>query len=139
MNNEQVVPVGRQYFLEEVFESFDEYQRYLIKALALFQDQQKKRNPSFKRYVPEFLEIEFESSIKAPRLYFPRYRGVIVVQLPANRLAPRKKAILRERMLQRFVAVVKINELSVADEIAMRMKVIEKKGRRRGQVTHAHE
>ncbi len=139
MSDEQVVPVGRQYFLEEVFESFSEYQRYLIKALALFQDQQKKRNPSFKRYVPEFLEIEFESSIKAPRLYFPRYRGVIVVQLPANRLAPRKKAVLRERMLQRFVAVVKVNELSVADEIAMRMKVIEKKGRRRGQVTHAHE
>ena len=123
--------IGRQYMLEEIFESFSEYQHYLARSLALFQEQQKKRTPSLKKYVPEYLEIEFDSSIRAPRLYFPRYKGTIVVQLPAERLAPRKKSVVREKMLQRFVAVVKINELGVADEFAMRMKIIENSKRRR--------
>lgn len=132
-NGSKELAIGRQYFLEDVFESFSEYQRYLTKALALFQDQEKKRNPTFKKYVPEYLEVEFDNSIKAPRLYFPRYKGVIVVQLPANQLAPKKRAAVRERMLQRFVGVIKINELAVADEFAMRMRVIERSHRNVGR------
>jgi hypothetical protein len=127
MNNEvNDLPVGRTYAIEEVFESFSEYQHYLTKALSLFQDQQKKRNPTLKRYVPEYLEIEFDASIKAPRIYFPRYRGVVVVQLPSNRLPARKRAVIRERNLMRYAGIVKMNEIAVGDELAMRMKLIEK-------------
>lgn len=126
MEEKKNVEIGRQYLLEEVFESFDEYQRYLSKALALFQDQQKKRHPTLKKYVPEYLEVEFDNSIKAPRLYFPRYKGVVVVQLPSNNLPPRKRALVREKTLHKFVAIVKINEMAIADEFAMRMKIIEK-------------
>ncbi len=127
MADEKNIPIGRQYLIEEIFDSFAEYQSYLTKALSLFQDQQKKRSPSFKKYVPEYLEVEFNNSIKAPRLYFPRYQGIVVVQLPAAGLAPRRRALVRERTLQRFVGIIKINELAVADEFAMRMKVIERK------------
>jgi len=119
--------VGRQYFIEDLFENFKEYQGYLARALALFQDQQKKRNPGFNKFVPNILEVEFVNSIKSPRLYFPRYRGIIVVQLPANRLSPRKRASIRERTLQSFVGVIKANELAVGDEVAMRMKIMERK------------
>ena len=129
MNEKEQNIIGRQYFIENIFSSFEEYQRYLIEALALFQDQIKKRNPSFKKYVPEYLEIEFVNSIRAPRLYFPRYKSTIVVQLPANGAAPRKRETIRTQMLQRFVAVVKINEIAVAEEIAMRMKILGKKTR----------
>lgn len=134
MEENQSDALGRQYFIEDIFESFQEYQQYLTRALSIFQDQLKKRNPTLKKYVPEYLEVEFDNSIKTPRLYFPRYRGVIVVQLPANRLAPRKRAMVRERTLQRFAAIVKINELAVADEFAMRMKVIERKTRHHRRV-----
>jgi hypothetical protein len=127
MNNERNgLPTGRTYAIEDVFEDFSEYQLYLTKALSLFQDHQKKRNPTLKRYVPEYLEVEFEPSIKAPRLYFPRYRGVVVVQLPSNNLPARKRAVIRERNLLRYVGIVKINELAVGDEFAMRMKLIDK-------------
>lgn len=129
MEDKQQNALGRQYFIEDIFESFQEYQSYLIRALSLFQDQQKKREPSLKKYVPEYLEVEFNSSIKAPRLYFPRYKSVIVVQLPAQGLATRSRSAVRVRSLQLYVALVKVNELAVADEIAMRMKVIEKKNK----------
>lgn len=130
MTQEKHAPLGRQYLIEDIFKDFDEYQRFLVEALAIFQDQLKKRHPSMKKYVPEFLEVEFVNSIRAPRLYFPRYKGVIVVQLPANGEAPRSRSSIRVRTLQRFAAVVKINELAVAEEIAMRMKVMGKKPRR---------
>ncbi len=130
MSQEKNTSIGRQYLIEDVFSSFDEYQRFLVEALALFQDQIKKRNPSMKKYVPEFLEIEFINSIRSPRLYFPRYKGVIVVQIPANGAAPRSRSAIRVRMLSRFASVVKINELAVADEIAMRMKVMGRKPRK---------
>lgn len=125
--------VGRQYLIEDVFESFKEYQGYLLRALALFQDTEKKHNPNFRKYVPEFLEIEFNAAIKAPRLHFPRFKGVIVVQLPIQRGAgsPKQRAAQRERMLVKFASVVKVNELAVADELAVRMKIMREVRRER--------
>lgn len=130
MNDEKQAVIGRQYLIENVFSDFQEYQQYLVEALALFQDQIKKRNPTLKKYVPEFLEIEFVSTIRAPRLYIPRYTGSIVVQLPANGAAPRDRGAIRVRMLQRFASVLKTNEMAVAEEIAMRMKIMGRKPRK---------
>ncbi len=118
--------IGRQFLIEDVFESFKEYQNYLLRALALFQDTEKKHNPSLRKYVPELLEIEFHASIKAPRLYFPRFKSVIVVQLPLQntKTSPKRRAAQRARMLIRFASVVKVNELAIADELAARMKIM---------------
>ena len=119
--------IGRHYYIEEIFEDFCEYEEYLKKALSLFQNLQKKRSPSFKNYIPQYLEVEFNKSIKAPRLYFPRYEGVIVVQLPDPKFSPKKKGSIRERALMQYVSLVKTNELALGDEFAMRMKIFSKK------------
>lgn len=119
--------VGRQYVLEDVFDDFAEYQRYLCKALALFREQDRRRNPTLQKYVPEYLEVHFNKAIRAPRLYFPRYTGILVVELPDSDFPPKRKAALRERALGRYAGVVKINELAVGDEFAMRLKLMETK------------
>ena len=80
----------------DIFDSYEEYLSYLKKAYALYQDMKKSRDPSFAKIVPEYLEVEFTKSIKAPRLYFPRNKGVIVVQIPL-RSSPRS----RQRMSPR--------------------------------------
>lgn len=118
--------IGRQYFLEEIFENFEEYKSYLIRALALFREQDKRRNPTLQKYVPEYLEIQFNKTIKAPRLYFPRYQGTLVVELPDANASPKRKAFIRAKSLERYAGIVKINEIACADEFAMRMKVMEK-------------
>lgn len=125
---------GRQYVLEEIFEDFSEYQTYLLKALALCQEGVKRRSPTFSKYIPSKLAVEFDKSLKAPQFELPRYKGVILLQLPDQNLSPRKKAAQREEALKKYVSVVKRNELATADELAMRMRVLEKaKGRKAGR------
>lgn len=111
------------YQIEDIFESFQEYQHYLLKALATFQDMKKSRNPSFKAFVPEYLEIEF-ASIKSPRLYYPRYKSTIVVQLPEAGLSPKQKGTVRAEKLMEYSPLVKIKEVYMGDEFAMRIKIL---------------
>lgn len=115
-----------RYQVEEKFEDFEEYQAYLFKALAMFQDLKKKRSVSFASYVPEFLEIDF-ADIKAPRLYYPRYKGTLVIQFPVASLSPKKKGLVRAQKLLEFAGIVKINELAMADQFAIRMKLFDKR------------
>ena len=126
----------RPYLIEEMFESYDEYHAYLVRALALFRDKVKRRSPTFSKYVPDSIRVEFLKDIKAPQIQFPRYSGIIVIQLPDQKFSPKKKAALRERALQKYVSVVKRNEIATADEIAMRMKILDG-GTRGGLVSRA--
>lgn len=120
-----------RYLIEEIFESYEEYRLYLLKALATFQDMKKSRNPSLRAFVPEYLEIDF-ANIKSPRLYYPRYKGTIVVQFPEAKLSPKQKGVVRSQKLLEFAALVKINEVTVGEQFAMRMKLLEpEKGKRR--------
>lgn len=119
-----------RYQIEEIFESYDEYRVYLLKALATFQDMKKSRNPSLRAFVPEYLEIDF-ANIKSPRLYYPRYKGTIVVQFPEANLSPKQKGVIRSQKLVEFAALVKINEVSVGEQFAMRMKLLEPEAKRR--------
>lgn len=123
----------RIYQIEDIFESFQEYQHYFLKALSLFQDMKKSRNPSIRLLVPEYLEIDF-APIKSPRLYFPRYKGIIVVQLPEGNLSPKQRGIIRSRKLIEYSPIVKINEHYQGDQFAMRMKVLSpERGSRRAK------
>lgn len=125
MENENTHRLDR-YQIEEKFEDFEEYQTYLLKALSMFQDLKKKRSVSFNSYVPEFLEIDF-ADVKVPRLYFPRFKGTVVVQFPMANLSPKKKGAIRTQKLLEFAGIVKINELAVADQFAVRMMLFEKR------------
>ncbi|MGZ3745077.1 MAG: hypothetical protein ACXVBQ_14540 [Pseudobdellovibrionaceae bacterium] len=119
-----------RYQIEEIFESYEEYRLYLLKALATFQDMKKSRNPTLSAFVPEYLEIDF-ANIKSPRLYYPRYKGTIVVQFPEANLSPRQKGVIRSQKLIEFAALVKINEVAVGEQFAMRMKLLEPEKTRR--------
>lgn len=114
-----------KYSLDEAFEgNWDLYEKYLRKALAFLQDTKKSRTFSMRDVVPEYLEIEFQD-IKSPRLFFPRFKGTVVVQLPSRGLSPRQRGTERERRLLQFAPAVKINEIAIADQFAMRMLIIE--------------
>ena len=117
---------GRHYYIEEIFADFAEYQKYLVKALSLLKDQKKARNPTLEKLVPERLEIHFDKSIKAPRYYIPRFTGIIVLELPDKGYSPKKKAFMRQFRLDSHIGAIKINEISCAEQIAMRMKVMGK-------------
>jgi hypothetical protein len=89
-------------------------------------------------FVPEYLEIDF-ANIKSPRLYYPRYKGTIVVQFPEANLSPKQKGVIRSQKLLEFAALVKINEVTVGEQFAMRMKLLEpEKSKRRFKAT-AHK
>lgn len=119
-----------RYQIEEMFEDYEEYRTYLLRALATFQDMKKSRNPSFRALVPEYLEIDF-ANIKAPRLFYPRYKGIIVVQFPEANLSPKQKGVIRSQKLIEFAALVKINEVAMGEQFAMRMKLLEKEKKRK--------
>lgn len=125
-NTDDIKTYFDRYQIEEMFEDFEEYKTYLFKALSIFQDLKKNRSISFRSLVPEYLEIDF-ADIKAPRLYFPRYKGTVVLQFPVGNLSPQKRGIIRTQKLIEFAPVVKISELSMGDQFAMRMKLLEKK------------
>ena len=117
----------RKYHIEDIFEDYKEYEQYLLRALSLLKDQDKKRNPTLQKYVPERLEIRFNKSIKAPQYYMPRFEGVIVLELPDNNLSPKKKALIRQMRLDSHLGVIKTNEITCAESLAMRMKVLDQK------------
>lgn len=117
---------GRQYLLEDVFGGdFDVYLTYLLRALSLCQDGAKKRKLSLAKFVPTRIGVEFEKGLKAPQFDFPRFKGIMMVQLPDQGLSPRKKAVQREATLKKYSSLVKRNEIAMADEIAIRMRVLE--------------
>ena len=111
---------------KDVFESFEEYVRYLKKAYSLFQDLKKSRDPSFSKIVPEYLEIQFHRTTKSPRLYFPRNKGVVVVQLPLKpEMGPRTRGSLCAKALITFASVVKMSERAMAEEFAISKKLFD--------------
>lgn len=135
MSEENRPIIGRQFDIDEIFESFEDYQRYFTKALAVLKGGEKKRNPPFNKVFPEDLDVQFDKHIKAPRYRIPRFEGRIILMLPDRGLSPKKKALIRQMKLDAHIGVIKTNEMACADQIAMRMKVIEKSQRkpRRGK------
>ena len=113
----------RRYLIEEIFVDYAEYSEYLLKALSTFQDMKRNRSLSLRTFVPEYLEIDF-ANIKSPRLYCPRYKGVLVLQLPEVNLSPKQKGLIRSQKLIEFSALIKINEIAMGEQIAMRMKLL---------------
>ncbi len=115
-----------KYRIQDIFDSYEDYILYLKKTYSLFQDLKQSKDPSFSKIVPEYLEIEFIQTLKAPRLYYPRNKGVIIVQLPLGKSAGLKqKEALRSKALITFSAIVKINEKAMAEEFAMSLKLFE--------------
>jgi len=124
---------GRNYSIEDIFENFDDYEQYFVKALTRLKDGVKRRVVGIEKNVPERLRVTFSKSIKVPEYYIPRGEGVIILELPDRSLSPRKKAAIAEINRDAHIGVIQINERANADQIAMRMKIFDSVKSRRGR------
>lgn len=110
--------------VENVFENKEEYLMWFSEALSVIRGKAHKNN-TLGSLVPEYVEVDFNSSIKAPRLYFPKTRPhTIVVQLPISKNSPRAKGFVREHKLPIYSSVKGRVEVAIADEFAIRFKLL---------------
>lgn len=111
--------------VEDVFKSKDEYLKWFNEALKVIRGKSRK-NSSVTGLVPDYVEIDFNGSIKAPRLYYPKSRpDTVVVQLPISKNSPRAKGAVREHKLPVYSSIKSRIEVALADEFAIRFKLIE--------------
>lgn len=120
MSNE--VPLS----VESVFKDKDEYLLWFTEALSVIRGKSKKGS-TVAGLIPEYVEIDFNGSVKAPRLYFPKNRAdTVVVQLPIAKNSPRAKGSVREHKLPVYSSVKGRIEVAIADEFAIRFKLLSK-------------
>ncbi len=118
----------KKHEAQNIFDSYDDYISHLKQAYALLQDIRNSKNPSFSKIVPEHLEVEFTNSTKTVRLYYPRNKGIIIIQFPMKKgVSAKKRNALREKALITFGVIVKINERAMAEEFAISKKIFDSK------------
>jgi hypothetical protein len=97
---------------------------WFTEALGVVRGKSKK-GTTLASLVPEYVEIDFNGSIKAPRLYFPKKRpDTIIIQLPLVKNTPRAKGSAREHKLPIYSSVKGRIEIALADEFAIRFKIL---------------
>ncbi len=110
--------------IENIFSNKEEYLMWFTEALHLIRGKSKKNN-TIGGLVPEYVEIDFNGSIKAPRLHFPKNRqNTVIIQLPISKNSPRAKGSIREHKLPVYSSVKGRIEMAMADEFAIRLKLI---------------
>lgn len=113
----------RSFLIEQIFSSWEEYEAYYEEACKVFSEGKRKR-AVLKNIIRKYFEIEFKSSIKAPRYYYPENSQSIVLQIPSQGIQTRTKGEKRLRLLDEHQHVVGTTEMYVRDQIAMRLKVM---------------
>lgn len=117
---------NKRYRAEDVFDSYEDYIKYMKVTYSLFQDLKKSNNPSFSMIVPENLKIEFKPNIQEPRLYIPRNKGIIVVQLPIEKeVGTKGRDDIHTRAIITFSPILKLNEKAMAEEFAISKKLFD--------------
>ena len=113
----------RIFLIEQIFESWEEYQAYYEEACKISVDGKRKKSV-IKKLIRRYFEVEFKSSIKAPRYYYPEDRNSIVLQIPSNQLSSRSKGPRRQKHLDEHQHVLGTTEMYMRDQMAMRLKVM---------------
>ncbi len=113
--------------MENIFKDQEEYLVWFTQALSVIRGKSKKNN-TIGSLIPEYIEIEFNKLIKAPRLYFPKHRfNTVVVQLPTSENALRAKGSIKEHKLPLYSSIKGRIEVAIADEFAIKFKLLSKK------------
>ena len=118
----------RAFLIEQVFDSWEEYQAYYKEACKIHSEG-KRRRGVLKNIIRKYFEVEFKSSIKAPRYYYPENTDSIVLQIPTSGAKTRTRGEIRLRLLGEHQHVIGTTEMYMRDQIAMRLKVMGKKVR----------
>lgn len=125
-NSEDLSPVPvvtRAYLIDQIFDSWEEYQRFYAEACRITNTERKKRNV-LKKIIRKYFEVEFKGSIKSPRYYYPENSESIVLQIPSSSLEARTRGVKRMRLLDEHQHVVGVTEMYIRDQIAMRLKIM---------------
>lgn len=115
--------IERSLIIEQVFESWKEYQLYYEETLKIFSEGKRKKG-ILKRIIRKYFEIEFKSSLKTPRYYYPEDSESIVLQVPSSGVKNLKKDEKRLKLLDEHQHVIGTTEMYIRDQIAMRMKIM---------------
>lgn len=113
----------RSFLIEQIFSSWAEYEAYYEEACKVFSDGKRKRDV-LKNIIRKYFEVEFKSSIKAPRYYYPENSQSIVLQIPSQGIQTRAKGEKRLKLLDEHQHVLGTTEMYVRDQVAMRLKVM---------------
>ena len=118
--------LGRKYYIEDIFDDCDDYFKYLLKAIALFNGS-KDYTPSLQKIIPDSFEVIFDDNVEYPKYTMPRFTGTILLLLPSKGIQASKREEIRQRHLNAHLAVIKTNEINCAENFAMRIKILDKK------------
>lgn len=124
MNDERIeLPLS----VANIFENKEEYLTWFTEALSVIRGKSRKNN-TIGSLVPEYIEIDFNKSVKTPRLYFPKSRpNTVIIQLPISKNNPRTKGSLRAHKLPIYSSIKGRIEVAIADEFAIRFKLLSEK------------
>ena len=121
---------NRSFLLEQVFESWEEYQFYYEEACKVYSKNKKAKN-ILNKIIRRYLEVEFKSSLKAARYYYPEDSESIILQIPLRNMTTRGTGEKRIKLLDEHQHVIGTTEMYMRDQIAMRLKVLGAKVRYR--------
>ena len=113
------------------FDNMDDYVTYFCKALSLLKpgDGAKKSTP-LSKFVPDTEEVHWSASARATRLSYPRYDGIVRIELP-NKDKPRSPAQQskkRTEVLINFAGTARRMEDDFACRFAFILKAMDEKG-----------
>ena len=124
----------RALLIEQVFDSWEEYQAYYEEALKIFHNGRRK-NGLFKNIIKRNFEIEFKTALKAPRYHYPDDSDSIVLQVPSSGIKTRARGEKRMKLLDEHQHVIGTTQIYLRDQLAMRMKIMGVKVRVKKKVT----
>lgn len=114
---------GRAFLIEVIFDSWEEYEAYYEEACRRSNASSRKRG-ILKKIIRRYFEVEFKTSLKAPRYYHPEDSESIVLQIPTHGIKTRARGEKRLRYLDDHQHVISTTEMYLRDQLAMRLKIM---------------
>ena len=113
---------------QDVFTSYKDFLSYFRETINEIKEDEKQneKEVSLSQFIPNVIDIEYVKDLKKIRISFPRYTGIIVVQLPEDhsRTIEGKKADF-----QLYSSIVKIIESDFGIKLSMIKKLFDSKKR----------
>ena len=105
---------SRSFLIEQVFESWEEYQFYYEEACKVYSKNKKTKN-ILNKIIRRYLELEFKSSLKSARYYYPEGSESIVLQVPLRNMKTRVTGQKRIKLLDEHQHVIGTTEMYMRD------------------------
>lgn len=121
--NDSTAGAQRAYLIEQIFASWDEYEAYYDEACKIHTLGRKSKN-NRKKTIRKYFEVEFKTSLKSRRYYYPADSEAIILQIPARGIKPQARSNQRNKLLDEHQHILGTTEMYIKDQIAMRLKIM---------------